>query len=301
MSTPIAPKKGGLGKGLGVLLTGSQLQNSTNTNRDKPLAGGISEIPIAQIKENPFQPRTDFDMQALEALAESLRVHGLIQPITVRRMEEGRYQLISGERRWRAAKLAGLEVLPAYVRLANDQQMLEMALIENIQRENLNPIEVALSYQRLMEECSLTQESVAERVTKDRATVANYLRLLKLPPELQMALRDQRLTMGHARALINMPEPMQLEALQTIVREGLSVRATEKLAKELVASPKSSSQAPSKPTVAEGTYRTFEDRLSTILKAPVAINATKQDAGRIVISFQSAEELNRLLDLMEEM
>src|SRR3569833_3101278 len=207
-----AEKRNALGKGLSALLNDSVsvLPNKndfgTGTPEVNPM-GSVNEIKIAEIEVNPFQPRTDFDQDALAELAESIKLQRLIQPITVRRVNAHSYQLISGERRLRASKLAGLTQIPAYVRTANDQQMLEMALIENIQRENLNAIEVALSFQRMIDECSLKQEELGERVSKNRSTVTNYLRLLKLPPTIQASIRDGQISMGHARALITINDP----------------------------------------------------------------------------------------------
>src|SRR5690606_28029435 len=235
-------RKTGSGKGLGALLQGEDVQLSKNTgkveavNKENTLtaAGSINFIKVSQVAVNPFQPRADFDEQALQELSESIKVQGLIQPITVRQVGKNEYQLISGERRLRAAKLAGIDDIPAYVRTANDQQMLEMALIENIQRENLNAIEVALSFQRMIEECNLKQEELGERVSKNRSTVTNYLRLLKLPPVIQAAIRDGQLSMGHARALINVPEvDKQLYIYREIIDKGLSVRMAEILVRNI--------------------------------------------------------------------
>src|SRR5690606_4499484 len=204
--------------------------------QEKPVrsVGSVNPIRVEDIEVNPFQPRTEFDTSALEELAESIKLQGLIQPITVRRMSENSYQLISGERRLRASRLAGLTEIPAYVRTANDQQMLEMALIENIQRENLNAIEVALSFQRMIDECDLKQEELGDRVSKSRSTVTNYLRLLKLPPSIQASIRDGKISMGHARALVNVAEvEMQLFIHQEIIKKGLSVRKVEELVRML--------------------------------------------------------------------
>src|SRR6202012_1671731 len=232
-----AEKRNALGKGLSALLNDSEniLPNKTNkasvssSPEVNPL-GSINEIKLTEIEINPFQPRTDFDEQALAELADSIKLQGLIQPITVRRLNAHSYQLISGERRFRASKLAGLTQIPAYVRTANDQQMLEMALIENIQRENLNAIEVALSFQRMIEECSLKQEELGDRVSKNRSTVTNYLRLLKLPPAIQASIRNGELTMGHAKALITIEDPTkQIYLHQHIIQQGLSVRKAEEL------------------------------------------------------------------------
>src|SRR5689334_24037222 len=203
-----------------------------------PAAGSITEIPIEEIEVNPFQPRSHFDQEALLELAESITVHGIIQPITVRRLAQNQYQLISGERRYQASKLADLKMIPAYIRSADDQQMLEMALIENIQRENLNAIEIALSYQRLITEIGLKQEELGERVGKNRTTVTNYLRLLKLPPDIQAALRDNRISMGHARAIVSVENPdSQLYIFKKIITEDLSVRKVEELARQVDEAP----------------------------------------------------------------
>src|SRR5580698_3355896 len=233
-----AEKRNALGKGLSALLN-----DSVNVMPDKGRAvgsspevndmGSVNEIRIVEIEVNPFQPRTDFDEQALQELSESIKLQGLIQPITVRRVNAHSYQLISGERRLRASKLAGLTQIPAYVRTANDQQMLEMALIENIQRENLNAIEVALSFQRMIEECSLKQEELGDRVSKNRSTVTNYLRLLKLPPMIQASIRDGQISMGHARALLSVNDPgKQLYIHKHIIQQGLSVRKVEEMVRD---------------------------------------------------------------------
>ncbi|MFN0048873.1 MAG: ParB/RepB/Spo0J family partition protein, partial [Cytophagales bacterium] len=231
------PRKSVLGRGLAALIS-----DADETDLEYNHAHGtsnINDIPLDHIEVNTFQPRNYFDEEALLELAESIKVQGIIQPITVRKLADQQYQIISGERRYRASKLAGLNAIPAYVRVADDQQMLEMALIENIQRENLNPIEISLSYQRLMTECSLKQEELGDRVGKNRATVANYLRLLKLPPDIQIAVRDNRISFGHARAIISIDSvENQLAVFKRIVNEELSVRKTEELVREMAA-PKS--------------------------------------------------------------
>jgi ParB family chromosome partitioning protein len=217
-------KKNALGRGLGALLQNPDT-DVTSRGGDSALVGSISTIPIAQIEANPFQPRTHFDQEKLDELAASIRQLGIIQPITVRKLGYDKYQLISGERRFRASQLAGLDEVPAFIRIANDQAMLEMALVENIQRHELDAIEVALSYQRLIEECDLTQEALSERVGKQRSTIANYLRLLKLPPEIQKGIANGEVTMGHARALIGIEDPLeQLQLYKQIITEQLSVR-----------------------------------------------------------------------------
>lgn len=246
-------KKQALGRGLSALLenAGSVIKDKNET-KSAPvaipaaevmvessenetighIAGDISVVPVAQVEANPFQPRTEFSPDALIDLAQSIRELGLIQPITVRKISAKKYQIISGERRFRASQMAGLEEVPVYIRATDDQGMLEMALVENIQRENLNAIEVAISFKRLMDECSLTTETLAERVGKDRTTVTNYVRLLKLPPEIQLGIIEKRITMGHARALINIPESKQLAIFKEILDKELSVRKVEDLAKE---------------------------------------------------------------------
>src|SRR6478736_7294274 len=228
-------KKVALGRGLKSLL--SDTPESDRLEEAAPASashGGMSEILVGEIEVNPFQPRQHFDQEALKELAESIKVHGIIQPITVRKLSKNQYQLISGERRFQASKLADLKSIPAYIRSADDQQMLEMALIENIQRENLNAIEIALSYQRLLSECNLKQEELGERVGKNRSTVTNYLRLLKLPPDIQIAVRDNKLSMGQARAIISVENPeQQLYIFKKIIEEDLSVRRVEELARQL--------------------------------------------------------------------
>src|ERR1700761_9642237 len=244
-----AEKRNVLGRGLSALLNDDSVNVSTKPARETASVatspevndaglGSVDEIKISQIEVNPFQPRTEFDEQALRELSDSIKLQGLIQPITVRRVNAHSYQLISGERRLRASKLAGLTSIPAYVRTANDQQMLEMALIENIQRENLNAIEVALSFQRMIDECNLKQEELGERVSKNRSTVTNYLRLLKLPPTIQASIRDGQITMGHAKALITVDDPTkQIFIHQQIIKHELSVRKVEELVRDLQRSP----------------------------------------------------------------
>jgi ParB family chromosome partitioning protein len=222
--------KGGLGRGLKALLQDDELD--IRADNQLIALGDIAQIPVGQIQANPFQPRTHFEEESLAELAESIRIHGIIQPVTLRKMGYENYQLISGERRTRAAILAGLSSIPAYIRLADDQSMLEMALIENIQRENLNAIEIALSYQRLMDECNLKQEELGERVGKDRSTVSNYVRLLGLPDEIQAAIKNGELSMGHARSIAGIKdENEQLALYHRIVQENLSVRAIENIIK----------------------------------------------------------------------
>ncbi|WP_437920195.1 ParB/RepB/Spo0J family partition protein [Sphingobacterium sp. LRF_L2] len=299
-------RKTGLGKGLGALLQSEDIDVSKNTGsngiaKESPgaVAGSINFIKVEQIAVNPFQPRTDFDEQALRELADSILLQGLIQPITVRQVSKNEYQLISGERRLRASKLAGVAEIPAYVRTANDQQMLEMALIENIQRENLNAIEVALSFHRMIEECNLKQEELGERVSKNRSTVTNYLRLLKLPPAIQAGIRDGEISMGHARALINVGEvDKQLYVYQEIVEKGLSVRMTEILVRNI--------QEQSKPKKApvgkqlDFQYQKIEDDLASRFSTRVRLNLkNSKGKGAIEIPFDSEDDLSRILELLD--
>ncbi|MCS7018659.1 MAG: ParB/RepB/Spo0J family partition protein [Cytophagales bacterium] len=298
---PQLKKRTGLGKGLSALLedtTPGQL--ATDAVSDNVLVGRIHEIPLEQIEVNPFQPRTEFDRNALEELAESIRVQGIIQPITVRQLEPSRYQLISGERRLKAAKLAGLTHIPAYIRTANDQQMLEMALIENIQREELNAIEIALSYQRLITECHLKQEELGERVGKNRSTVTNYLRLLKLPPDIQAGLRDRKLTMGHARALINIDNvEEQLTIFKKILEEEWSVRKTEDAVRALLTKPEKRKTI-QKTTAANPEIIQLQNRLSNRYGTRVQVSRNEQGRGEIKIPFFSDEDLNRIIELLEQ-
>ncbi len=293
----MAGKRTGLGKGLGALLSDSPEKTSlASDSGDKP-SGGIFEIKVSQIDVNPFQPRTDFDDEALDELAESIKVQGIIQPITVRRLSEGKYQLISGERRLQASKRAGLDAVPAYVREADDQQMLEMALIENIQRENLNAIEIALSYQRLLTECSLKQEELGDRVGKKRTTVNNYLRLLKLPPDIQVAIRDGQLSMGHARAIISIEDvSAQLQVFNKIIKEGLSVRKVE----EFVRSLGKKKDKPTPPSVSENPeIARLQSKLSSHFGTKIRIKSGQKDKGEISIPYDSTDDLNRILDILD--
>jgi ParB family chromosome partitioning protein len=261
----------------------------------------MNEILVSEIETNPFQPRQYFDEVALLELSESIKVHGIIQPITVRRLAPNQFQLISGERRFQASKLAGLTSIPAYVRLADDQQMLEMALIENIQRENLNPIEIALSYQRLIFECNLKQEELGDRVGKNRSTVTNYLRLLKLPPDIQIALRDNKLSMGHARAIISVENPeSQLFIFKKTLAEDLSVRKVEELARQLSAGPTQpeATEKPNEPSEPSREIAQLQSRLSSHFGTKVNIKSDGQK-GEIKIPFLSVTDLNRILDILK--
>lgn len=295
-------KKNALGRGLGALLEDSSTGTSNNIQGSSPSGGSMFEVPLDQIQVNPFQPRTHFDRQALEELAESIKVQGIIQPITVRKLSDEEYQLISGERRFQASKLAGLDSIPAYVRTANDQQMLEMALIENIQRENLNAIEVALSYQRLLTECDLKQEELGDRVGKNRTTVNNYLRLLKLPPDIQVGLRDKKISMGHARALINVEDiDKQLHIFKKTVEEDLSVRKVEQLVRDLMSKESEGPKEKKQKELPQQKYEVqqVQQRLSSHFGTRVSLKADGQFRGEIKIPFVSTEDLNRILEIID--
>ncbi|MFT6854061.1 MAG: ParB family chromosome partitioning protein [Cyclobacteriaceae bacterium] len=288
-------KKTGLGRGLGALLEDSGEKQET-IGAITTLKKSIDEISLDQIEVNPFQPRTDFNQITLNELAESIRVQGIIQPITVRALTEKTFQLISGERRFQASKLAGLTSIPAYIRVANDQQMLEMALIENIQREDLNAIEVALSYQRLIAECNLKQEELGDRVGKNRTTVNNYLRLLKLPPDVQIGLRDGNISMGHARALVNIDNiDVLLDVYKKIVAEGLSVRKVEELVRNLA------TPAPIKKEkeIVDPEIGNIQQKLTSHFGTRITVKADGNNKGEIKIPFVSSDELNRILEVLD--
>ena len=301
MSDSKSPRKNALGRGLGALLEDSPVKGKSQEILPEIQKVGIFEIPLTEIQVNPYQPIIHFDKEAMQELAESIRVQGIIQPITVRKLAPNEYQLISGERRFQASKLAGLTKVPAYVREANDQQMLEMALIENIQRENLNALEIAQSYQRLLIECNLKQEELGDRVGKNRTTVNNYLRLLKLPPSIQAAIRDQQLSMGHARALINIVDvDKQLALFKKILDEELSVRKVEALVKGLnEGNPEKSSTKPEISPVRKYELSKIQQRLATHFGSKVALKANQKNKGEIKIPFTSASDLNRILEILE--
>jgi ParB family chromosome partitioning protein len=295
-------KKQALGKGIRALLDTIDEEIKTPKEGVPAVSGQnnntIARIPVDQIEINPKQPRKDFDQQALKELSESIALHDIIQPITVIKTPNNRYQLISGERRWRASKLAGLKDIPAYVRTADGQEMLEMALLENLQRENLNAIEVAMSYRQLMDECGLTQEQVAERMKKERSTVANYLRLLKLPPDIQKAVRDGSLSMGHARAIISLEHvEQQLYIFREAMSKGLSVRQVEQMVKDM-----SGDKAPATPKASNvklpPAYKRIEDNMASHFSTKVKLDRKKTGKGSIVIEFYSDEDLERIMDKM---
>jgi ParB family chromosome partitioning protein len=296
-----AVKKQALGRGLSALLSesGKDITSAQDKNANK-LVGSIVEINLTDIEVNPFQPRTYFNEESLNELAESIKQLGVIQPITVRKLEGKRFQLVSGERRFRASKLIGLETIPAYIRLANDQEMLEMALVENIQRKDLDPIEIALTYQRLIDEISLTQEALSTRVGKKRSTITNYLRLLKLDPIIQTGMRDGFLSMGHGRALINIEDTDgQMAIYEKIIQQKLSVRQTEELVKNLkegvVGKPKTTFENKQLPQFAEKGLK----KMSDFFGHKVTIKISGKNKGKIEIPFHSEEDFNRIKKLLK--
>ena len=292
-------KRPALGRGLRALLENEETDVTSKSASELPTtAGSIAEIAISHIEANPFQPRSKFEEEALAELAQSIKELGIIQPITVRKLGYDNYQLISGERRFRASQLAGLEQIPAFVRIANDQSMLEMALVENIQRAELNAIEVSISYQRLIEECKLTQEELSQRVGKKRSTISNYLRLLKLPAEIQTGIMENRISMGHARALVNINDPeKQLEVFRQIMEDTLSVRKTEELAKaQKDGSNKKHQSAVLPPSLID---KKIKASLSEYFNVNVRFQRKEADKGRIVIPFNSEEELDKILKAMD--
>jgi len=281
-----------LGRGLSALL--NDPDHNIDSAEDKNAAqviGNIIDLPLENISTNPFQPRTHFNEDALKELSSSIKELGVIQPVTVRKMKGDQYQLVSGERRLRASKMAGISKIPAYVRLANDQESLEMALVENIQRQDLDPIEIGLSYQRLIEEINLTQDQLSERVGKKRSTITNYMRLLKLDPIIQTGIRDQFITMGHGRALVNVEDPKtQLDLYKQIVKKGLSVRAVEVLVRQLK-NPKVSPSSYASPFIKEAAAD-----LETFFETPVTVAANDQGKGVLKIAFESQEKLQHILN-----
>lgn len=284
-----------LGRGLGALLGGAEIPTGASAHY---AVGNNSMIKLESIEVNPFQPRTQFDEQALNELSQSIKTYGLIQPVTVRPIENGRYQLISGERRFRAAKMAGLTEIPAYVRTVDDVQSVQMALVENIQRSDLNAIEVALCYQLLIDECHLKQEELSDKLGKDRSTISNYLRLLKLASETQIAVRDKQISMGHARALVVVEdEELQNKIVRQIINEGLSVRQTETLVKKYAAE-SNSPKTKVKITLSDE-VRTFQSDLSKKLQTKVKIKKDISGKGTLTIPFASDDELKKIMKLLQ--
>jgi ParB family chromosome partitioning protein len=295
-----ATHKQALGRGLSALLKDPEndIKTASDKNADK-VVGNIVELDLVAIEVNPFQPRSNFNDEALSELASSINELGVIQPITVRKLDFNKYQLVSGERRFRASKLIGLQTIPAYIRIANDQESLEMALVENIQRQDLDPIEIALSYQRLIDEIQLTQEKMSERVGKKRSTITNYLRLLRLDPIIQTGIRDGFLSMGHGRALVNIDKKDdQISLYEKIITNNLSVRDTEKAVKEYQ-NPTTNKKVPnnkvaSNPAFVENSINAFNKFLSTKIEA----KATEKGKGKLVIPFHSKEDFDRIKKLI---
>jgi len=290
-------KKNVLGRGLGALIEDPEPQVET---KERVIGG--TDISVERIDMNPFQPRKSFDEESLEELAGSIRAIGVIQPITVRETESGGYQLITGERRLRAARMAGLESIPAFVRKANDQGMLEMSLVENIQREDLNAIEIALTFQRLVEECELTQENLSQRVGKKRATVANYIRLLKLPAEIQLGIRNEKISMGHARTLIGIEDAKsQLKLYYKIIDEDLSVRMAEELSRKIQSEVPEESTRKSEPKNISKPYEELKNHLAGFFHTPVEFKRNVKGSGKIIIPFSSDDELERIIGIFDRL
>lgn len=289
-------KRNALGRGLDSLISMGEVQTSGSS--------AINEIPISQISPNPEQPRTNFDGDSLEELAMSIRELGIIQPLTLRSVGVDSYQIISGERRYRAARLAGLDSVPAYVRTANDSEITEMALIENIQREDLNAIEIALTFRKLIDQYKLTQERLSERIGKKRTTIANFLRLLKLPAEVQIGLRDRKVDMGHARALLSLDKaPLQLKLYNEIIKKGLSVRQVEAMAKQLQereAAAEGEVQVPERQK-SNRDYDILKKHLNSSFKTPVKLSVDASGKGKITFSFKNDEELENLIRIFDKL
>jgi ParB family transcriptional regulator, chromosome partitioning protein len=294
-----SPKKSALGRGLSALLESAETDitaSAVSGSHESATLGSVANVSIDNIEANPFQPRTRFESHALDELAESIRQHGIIQPVTVRKMGNGNFQLISGERRFRASQLAGLDQIPAYIRIANDQTMLEMALVENIQREDLNPIEVAISYKRLIDECELTHEGLSEKISKSRSNITNFLRLLKLPAEIQMSLQKGHISMGHARALISVEDPnKQLEIFERIIDEVLSVRDVENLARKAKKPKTASNEGEAQKLF----YQTAKQNIAHNLNAKIDLKFLPKGNGKITIEFINEHDLNRLIQLLQ--
>ncbi|MBG15450.1 MAG: chromosome partitioning protein ParB [Crocinitomicaceae bacterium] len=289
----MSTKKSALGKGLSALLENSDtdITSKTNSPASNQLLSSISRIPLIQIETNPFQPRTNFNKDALLELSQSIKEHGIIQPITVRKLGNSKFQIISGERRFKASEIAGLTEIPAYIRLADDQSMLEMAIIENVQRSDLNAIEIGISYKRLLDECELTQNELSTRIGKNRSTISNFIRILNLPEKIQAGIRDNLISMGHARALLSFEtEKEMINAYDRIVANQLSVRKTENLSK------KSNTTTP---TVLSRYEKRMQAELKMNFNTNVKINKTSKGNGKILITFKDDTDLNRILELLD--
>lgn len=293
-------QKDALGKGIRALLGGinEELEEKDVAGKEQEHLGSVVKIALDKIEVNPFQPRANFDEEALGELSDSIRIHGVVQPITVRKIAGDKYQLISGERRLRASKLAGLKEVPVYIRMANDQESLEIALIENIQREDLNAIEIGINYQRLLDECKLSHEDLAKRIGKKRTTVTNYLRLLKLPPDVQVGIRSGKVSMGHARAIAGVEDvALQLSLFKDIVQKDLSVRQVEQLVQSLQEKKKI---APKAATAADPEIKRIEDRLSSHLSTKVSIKQTAAGNGEITLAYYTIDDLNRIIEKLDK-
>jgi len=288
-------KRSALGRGLGALIEGSDMLAGAGA----PVS---NEISISEIEANPFQPRIHFDEEALTDLANSIRELGIIQPITLRKLENGKYQIIAGERRFRASKIAGLTTIPSFVREAGDETMLEMALVENIQREDLDAIEIALSYQRLIDECNLTQETLSEKVGKKRSTISNYLRLLRLPAAIQKAIREQEITMGHARALVNIAEPeTQIMIYRQVVKYDFSVRKTEDIVRKISSDDGEGTPAPKKMAPFPDEYRDLKNHLTKYFDTSVVFKINELGKGKIEIPFGDSKDLERIIGIFDKL
>ena len=288
-------KKNVLGRGLGALIADAAEEPVTR----EIVVSAIQELNLADIRPNPFQPRTEFDEEALSELAASIKAIGIVQPITVRAVEEGKYEIIAGERRFRASKLAGLSTIPAYIRKTEDDSLLELALIENIQREDLNAIEVAISYQRLIDECNLTQDGLSERVGKKRATIANYLRLLKLPAQIQLAVRDKKISMGHARAILGVEDP---DTQLMIFEQILEYDFVRELVHPQVEEPAEAPVVEDKPKKSNeiGDYIELQKHLSRRFDTKVELKRNESGKGKIIIGFKSDAELEKIIELLDK-
>ena len=287
-------RKNALGRGLGALIEDADREKYENID-------SISEISINQIETNPYQPRSKFDEEGLNELASSIKELGIIQPITVRKLAEGKFQLITGERRYRASIIAGLKKMPAYFRTADDQAMLELALVENIQREDLDSIEIAISYQRLIEECQLTQENLSDRVGRKRSTISNYLRLLKLPAEIQLGIREKKLSMGHARTLVNIEDPKtQIKVFYRVIDEELSVRKTEELVRQINRDANKDTSKNERKQKINKDFQVLSQHLSEFFNARVQFRVNEDGKGKIVIPFDNTEEMERIIGILDQ-
>lgn len=295
-------KRPALGKGLSALLESAATDITSSDISDASVLGSVALLPISNIEANPFNPRTHFEEDALAELASSIKEHGIIQPLTVRKLGRNKYQLISGERRFKASQMAGLDEVPAYIRVANDQSMLEMALVENIQREDLNAIEVAFSYQRLLDECKLTQEELAQKIAKSRTSITNHLRLLKLPPVIQLSVREKELSMGHARALVSAgDEEKQLLLFNKTIAEQLSVRELEQLIRDKSPAKESTKKStPSPSSSLSKEEKSFIQDMSEKVAAKVHITKLPKGNGKLVINFNSDVDLNRIIEILNK-